>query len=60
MSRLIGVARMMDMMMTGRTYGADDGVAIGSPSMSYSPGARLDKGRWPAKLPVTRLSPISP
>ena len=27
--RLIGVARMMDMMLTGRTYGAADGGAIG-------------------------------
>lgn len=28
-SRLIGVARMMDMMLTGRTYSAEDGQAIG-------------------------------
>jgi enoyl-CoA hydratase/carnithine racemase len=27
--RLIGAARMMDMMLTGRTYGAADGAAIG-------------------------------
>lgn len=27
--RLIGVARMADMMLTGRTYGAEDGAAIG-------------------------------
>ena len=27
--KLIGVARMMDMMLTGRTYGADEGYAIG-------------------------------
>ena len=26
-SRLIGVARMMDMMLTGRTYGAEEGSA---------------------------------
>jgi enoyl-CoA hydratase/carnithine racemase len=28
-SRLIGVARMMDMMLTGRTYSAEEGLAIG-------------------------------
>src|SRR5271170_2091294 len=27
--RLIGVARMMDMMLTGRSYGAEEGLAIG-------------------------------
>jgi enoyl-CoA hydratase/carnithine racemase len=27
--RLIGVPRMMDMMLTGRTYGAEEGVALG-------------------------------
>lgn len=27
--RLIGVARMMDMMLTGRTYDAEDGLALG-------------------------------
>jgi (methylthio)acryloyl-CoA hydratase len=27
--RLIGVARMMDMMLTGRTYSAEDGLAMG-------------------------------
>lgn len=28
-ARLIGVARMMDMMLTGRTYGAEEGMALG-------------------------------
>jgi enoyl-CoA hydratase/carnithine racemase len=28
-SRLIGVARMMDMMLTGRTYTAEEGLSIG-------------------------------
>ncbi len=27
--RLIGASRMVDMMLTGRTYGAADGLAIG-------------------------------
>ncbi len=35
--RLIGVARMADMMLTGRTYGAADGAAIGL--SQYQPGA---------------------
>ena len=34
--RLIGVARMTDMMLTGRTYGAADGAAIGL--SQYTPG----------------------
>ena len=38
--RLIGVARMADMMLTGRTYGAADGAAIGL--SQYQPDA--DKG----------------
>jgi enoyl-CoA hydratase/carnithine racemase len=42
--RLIGIARMMDMMMTGRTYGADDGVAIGLSQYVVPPGAGLAKG----------------
>jgi enoyl-CoA hydratase/carnithine racemase len=34
--RLIGVARMADMMLTGRTYGASEGAAIGL--STYQPG----------------------
>lgn len=29
LSRLIGASRVMDMMLTGRTYGAEDGMALG-------------------------------
>jgi enoyl-CoA hydratase/carnithine racemase len=43
-SRLIGVARMMDMMMTGRTYGADEGGAIGLSQYVVPSGEGLDKG----------------
>jgi enoyl-CoA hydratase/carnithine racemase len=42
--RLIGIARMMDMMMTGRTYGADEGVAIGLSQYVVPGGEGLAKG----------------
>jgi (methylthio)acryloyl-CoA hydratase len=35
--RLIGVSRMMDMMLTGRTYGAEEGAAMGCRNISRSP-----------------------
>ncbi len=43
-SRLIGVARMQDMMLTGRTYGADEGQAIGLSQYVVEPGEGLAKG----------------
>ncbi len=43
LSRLIGVARMMDMMMTGRTYGAEEGVALGFSQYLVEPGEGLAK-----------------
>jgi enoyl-CoA hydratase/carnithine racemase len=42
--RLIGTARMMDMMLTGRTYGADEGLAMGLTQYVVEPGAGLAKG----------------
>jgi enoyl-CoA hydratase/carnithine racemase len=42
--RLIGVARMMDMMLTGRTYSAEDGLAIGLSTYLVDPGKGLAKG----------------
>ena len=39
--RLIGVARMADMMLTGRTYGAADGGAIGLSQYLAAAGAGL-------------------
>lgn len=39
--RLIGVARMRDMMMTGRTYDAADGMAIGLSQYLVRPGEGL-------------------
>jgi enoyl-CoA hydratase/carnithine racemase len=42
--RLIGVARMMDMMLTGRTYSAEDGQAMGLSTYLTEPGQGLAKG----------------
>ena len=42
--RLIGTSRMMDMMLTGRTYGADEGLAIGLSHYLVDAGAGLAKG----------------
>nr|WP_283949778.1 crotonase/enoyl-CoA hydratase family protein [Limobrevibacterium gyesilva] len=43
LSRLIGVHRMMDMMLTGRTYGAEEGVALGFSQYLVEPGEGLAK-----------------
>lgn len=40
--RLIGTSRMMEMMLTGRTYGADEGKAIGLTHYVVDDGAGLD------------------
>ena len=42
--KLIGVARMMDMMLTGRTYGADEGYAVGLSQYVVPNGEGLQKG----------------
>jgi enoyl-CoA hydratase/carnithine racemase len=42
--RLVGVARMMDMMLTGRTYGAQEGNAIGLSQYLVENGEGLAKG----------------
>jgi (methylthio)acryloyl-CoA hydratase len=42
--RLIGVARMMDMMLTGRTYSAEEGQAMGLSTYLVDNGAGLAKG----------------
>ncbi len=44
MPRLIGTARMMDMMLTGRTYGAEEGQALGISHYLVAPGTGLAKG----------------
>ena len=43
LSRLIGVARMMDMMLTGRTYGAAEGQALGFAQYLVGAGEGLEK-----------------
>jgi len=42
-ARLIGVARMMDMMLTGRTYGGEEGVLFGFSQYIVEPGEALEK-----------------
>lgn len=44
LARLIGVARMMDMMLTGRTYGAEEGVALGFSQYVVDTGDGLARG----------------
>ncbi|MCW5693002.1 MAG: crotonase/enoyl-CoA hydratase family protein [Pseudolabrys sp.] len=41
--RLIGVARMMDMMLTGRTYSAEDGQTMGLSTYLVEPGEGMGK-----------------
>lgn len=59
--RLIGAARMMDMMLTGRTYGADEGLTIGITQYLVDDGAGLAKGielaqRIAANTPLTNYA----
>jgi len=42
--RLIGVARMIDMMLTGRTYSAEEGQAMGLSTYLVEPGRGFAKG----------------
>ncbi len=42
--RLIGVARMADMMLTGRSYGAEEGARIGLAQYLVGEGEGFDKG----------------
>jgi enoyl-CoA hydratase/carnithine racemase len=42
--RLIGTSRVMEMMLTGRTYNAEEGGAIGLSHYVVEPGAGLAKG----------------
>ncbi len=59
--RLIGVARMMDMMLTGRTYSAEEGQAMGLTTYLVEPGAGFAKGlelaeRIAANAPLTNFA----
>src|SRR5471030_2481664 len=42
--RLIGVSRVMELMLTGRTYGAEDGAALGFSHLLVDEGKGLAKG----------------
>src|SRR5215470_12104182 len=44
LTRLIGTSRMMDMMLTGRTYNAEEGQAIGFAHYLVASGSGLAKG----------------
>jgi len=59
--RLIGVARMADMMLTGRTYNAQEGQVIGFAQYLVSAGDGLAKGleiasRIAANAPITNFA----
>lgn len=59
--RLIGVARMMDMMLTGRTYSAKEGQAMGLTTYLVEPGKGYAKGlelaaRIAANAPLTNFA----
>ena len=51
--RLIGASRMMDLMLTGRTYGAEEGQAFGLSHYLVEPGEGLAKGIEIAKRIAT-------
>ncbi len=58
---LIGTARMMDMMLTGRTLSAEEGQAIGLTHYLVDNGKVLPRGlNWPTRSPAMRRSPITP
>lgn len=59
--RLIGVARMMDMMLTGRVYDATEGHAIGLSQYLVGPGEAMAKamelaGRIAGNAPMTNFA----
>jgi len=59
--RLIGVARMMDMMLTGRTYSAEEGQAMGLTTYLVEAGKGFAKGlelaqRIAANAPLTNFA----
>jgi enoyl-CoA hydratase/carnithine racemase len=60
---LIGVSRMMDMMLTGRAYGAEEGAAMGLSQYIVEPGEGLASGlelakRVVANAPLTNFEVI--
>ena len=60
---LIGVPRTVDMMLTGRTYGAEEGVGLGLSQYLVEPGEGLEKAlelarRMIANAPLTNFAVI--
>jgi len=56
--RLIGVARMTDMMLTGRVYDAKEGLAIGVSQYVVENGKGLEKAFWLAER-IAANAPLS-
>jgi enoyl-CoA hydratase/carnithine racemase len=56
--RLIGTARMLDMMLTGRTYGAEEGVAAGFAQYLVESGTGVAKALAMARH-IASLAPLS-
>ena len=56
--RLIGTARMLDMMLTGRTYGAEEGLAAGFAQYLVEAGTGLERAMAMARH-ITGLAPLS-
>jgi enoyl-CoA hydratase/carnithine racemase len=61
LTRLIGTSRVMELMLTGRTYSAEEGQAIGLSHHLVEPGAGLAKGvelakRIAANAPLTNFA----
>lgn len=62
--RLIGTARMMDMMLTGRTYSAAEGISIGLSQYLAEPGAGLAQAmtlahRVAENAPITNFAVLN-
>ena len=57
-SRLIGVARMTDMMLTGRVFDADEGQTLGISNYRVEPGAGLDQAQALAEK-IAANAPLS-
>ena len=56
--RLVGTARMLDMMLTGRTYGAEEGLAVGVSQYLVDPGTGLERAMAMARH-IATLAPLS-
>lgn len=54
--RLIGAARVIDMMLTGRTYGADEGATLGFNQYAVDEGKGLDQGLELARQVATNAA----